>query len=85
MIHIDIYVPAIGDSFEFRCDENVPVYCICKDIYEILVRKSGESADEEALSCAPFWLCDADRHNILSMEKSLHEENIMNGGKMIFL
>lgn len=75
LIYIDIYVAALDDTFEFKCDENAAADLICKDVYEALTGKSGSG----------FWLCDVKRQRILSGEKSLREQMIIHGSRLMLL
>ena len=85
MIYIDIYVPAMNESFEFRCDENADLYSVCRDVHDILISKNGEKSGQDPSKYLEFWLCDVKRRCILSHEKSLKEQNIINGSRLIFL
>lgn len=75
MICIDIYVAALDDTFEFKCDEDAAADLICQDVYEALTGETGSG----------FWLCDVKRQCILSGEKSLREQMIIHGSRLMML
>ena len=83
MIHIDIYVPALDESFEFRCDEEAPVAEVCRDIRDFLMYRSG--VREPSAQVDGFWLCDIRGQQILSGAESLKDQRIIQGSRMIFL
>lgn len=67
MIHIDIYVPLLDESFEFRCDEEAPVSGILKDVYDVLTfklrireslweGKEGDKEKEEEILPPTEWM-----------------------------
>lgn len=89
MIHIDIYVPSMGESFEFCCDETVPVYEIRRDIYSLLSAKAGadltKEAPDESSDRTKLWLCDMEGRCVLSPDRSLTDQNIRHGSRLILL
>ena len=85
MIHIDIYVPSMGESFEFCCDETVPVYEIRRDIYGLLSAKAGADLTQEPSDRPKLWLCDVEGRCVLSQDRSLSDQNIRHGSRLILL
>lgn len=83
VIHIDIYVPALDESFEFRCDEEAPVSDVCRDISDYLMYRSG--AREPSREVDGFWLCDIRGRQVLSADRSLKEQRVIQGSRMIYL
>ncbi len=85
MINVDIYVAMTEEMVEFWCDETVPVYYICQDVYHAMTqdkeKKTGEIQPEEE----KFWLCDLDNQRILSEEKSLKEQGVVYGSRLFLV
>ncbi|MBQ9157572.1 MAG: hypothetical protein IJ137_12445 [Eubacterium sp.] len=85
MIYLDIYVAAADESLEFRCDEKAPIASVCRDIYHTLTRRYGGEADRESDAFTQFWLCDPASGRVLMEDRSLMEEQVMNGSRLLFL
>ncbi len=82
MILVDIYIPAIDDTYDFMLDENACVEQIKEEIYEILSKKMKESKAENG---KVFSLWDADRRYMLKDKETLYESGITDGMRMIYV
>ena len=83
MIHIDIYVPALNETFEFKCDEEAFVADVSRDIADFVMYRSGIRSPAQDIS--GFWLCHIRGRQILSGTQSLKDQGVEQGSKMIFL
>lgn len=82
MILVDIYVPALDDSFQFELEEQIPIQDILSQIIQILTVKTKNSLRE---GDAPFLLCNPKKQEILSKEKSLRECGIEDGTRLLLV
>lgn len=85
MIHIDVFVPALDETFELRCDENVPISVIMDELYHLLMRKNGREPDKDQTKQNGFWFCHVDKRRILSGDKCFREQSIVHGDTLMFI
>lgn len=82
MILVDIYIPSLGETYDFRLDETAKVMSIVREISEMLCTKNksvlNKSADE-------LMLCSMDSGQILGGDTTLWENNIINGSKLLMV
>lgn len=82
MVLVDIYIPAIDDTYDFMLDENACTEQIKEEIYEILSKKMQESKDENGKAFS-LWIADA--RWMLKDEKTLYESGVTDGTRMIYV
>ena len=82
MVLVDIYIPAIDDTYDFMLDENACIEQIKEEIYEILSKKMQESKDENGKAFS-LWIADA--RCMLKGEKTLYESGVTDGTRMIYV
>lgn len=82
MIIVDLYVPAINQTFDFQMDENVTVRQLTDEIVEMLQRKITGRIYEPDRS---FSLCSYELKGVLPADKTLHECGITNGSKLLIV
>ena len=82
MVLVDIYIPAIDDTYDFMLDENACIEQIKEEIYEILSKKMQESKDENGKAFS-LWIADA--RCMLKDEKTLYESGVTDGTTMSYV
>ena len=81
MIMVDIYIPEIGQVYDFEMDEEKTVGTVQKEIMELIAEKEKLSVPEET-SMMLYALQNAE---ILSNHRTLKEQGIQSGDKLILL
>lgn len=82
MILVDIYIPSLDETFDFRLNETSTVEQIIKEIKEILTKRIKESNNDNQKD---FILCSIEQEEQLSNDKTLSECRIKNGSRLIFV
>lgn len=82
MILVDIYVPSIGQTYDFNLDENVQIQVIIEEIAEMVVRKERTNLVGES---GKLILCDRLNKSTLPKNKSLRECGIGSGSSMLLV
>ena len=82
MILTDVYVPAMNAVYDFQLDENTPVHMLIDEIVEILLRKSGGSAEGKDTD---FVLCGQEKGIIFDGNKTLTDYQIKNGSRLMIV
>ena len=80
MIMVDIYMPAIDESFDFSVDENADLDAVILEVSEIIARKT-----KSELAGDGFVLYYVDRKSPLSQEKTLYESGVRDGDRLILV
>ena len=81
MILLDLYVPALDDSFDIQVDEQTPVGLITDEIAEMLQKK----VRAEQVEGQKYSLCLADQGLILPEDRTLAECGVKNGNRLIIV
>ena len=82
MILVDIYVPSLNESYDFRLDESVSIDSLTKEIREML-EKMNKSQGEGGRG--DFLLCSYEYQSILPKQKTLSECGIHNGSRLLLV
>ena len=82
MILVELFVPAMDESFDFMLDENALVEQAIGEIDEMLSKKMKQTATD---SNSQFMLCLLDQKKILSRFNTLAEAGIRDGSKIMLL
>lgn len=82
MILVDVYIPAVDDSYDFRLDEDVAVENIIAEISEITVRKMKSS---ETGQRTDFALYSLEQKRALEKNRSLYSNGIRDGSRLMLL
>ena len=82
MILAEIYIPAVDGNYDFMLDENVPVTQVMEEISEMIAKKVKEKKPERI---EDFVLYSVDTNALLDPAKSLYQNGILDGSKMIFV
>ncbi len=82
MILVDIYVPAVGNVYDFQLDEDERIAVIAEEIGELVGQKEHSRIVGDIGS---LMLCSSDLKKILSKDMTLAEEGIQNGHSLILV
>lgn len=82
MILVDIYIPSLGDTFDFRIDETAKLTNVVQEISEMLTIKYKSSLNKKP---EEFMLCSIADCRILNNDTTLWENNITNGSKLLMV
>lgn len=79
MILVDVYVPAVEQTYDFRLEENCCPDMIISEIREMVEQKEQMLSDEQE-RCLLF---DADLQCMLSCERTLAQSGVTDGHLLI--
>lgn len=82
MILVDIYVPSIDNTFDFRVDETASVENIIHEVSEMLCKKYRNSLNKNAND---FVLCSYETEAVMPNNSTLTMHGIKNGSKLILV
>ncbi len=82
MILLDIYIPSLGMTYDFRIDENVRIINVLQEISEMLTNKYKSTLNKPA---EEFMLCSITDGRVLNSNKTLAENKITNGCKLLMV
>lgn len=82
MILVDIYVPAVGNIYDFQLDENEKVSTIIDEIGELIGQKEHCRIIGEI---DRLMLCFQEKNRILSKNMTLSASGIKNGDSLILV
>jgi hypothetical protein len=82
VILVDIYVPSVGNIYDFQLDENEKISAIIEEIMELISQKEHCNliGDGDKL-----MLCSKDNKSILPNESTLNRENIKTGNRLLLV
>lgn len=84
MIMVDIYMPAIDESFDFMIDENADLDVVVLEVSEMIARKTGSELKPESDGDG-FVLYYMDRRVPLMSDKTLYESGVRDGDRLILV
>lgn len=82
MILVDIYVPSIGNTYDFQLDEEVPVGNVIEEISEMIGQKEHCQIVGDMTK---LMLCTAKDKQILYRDYTLAECHIVTGDSLILV
>ncbi len=82
MIDIDVFVAGVRKWYEFQCDDTKKSGEIAEKICEIVQKKEGIDSECDKKN---IWLCSIEQQRVLDGSRSLKEENIINGMRLILV
>lgn len=82
MVLVDIYVPAVDKTYDFRLEENAPVRVIVDEIVEMIGQKEHTQV---AGDVAKLLLCDRAHEVVLPREATLRACRISNGSSLLLV
>jgi len=80
MILVDVYVPSLNETFDFKVDENAEVASVIKEMAEML---SKEVREEFAENEKGYMLCSCEQGRALQNCDTLKGCGIGNGSKLL--
>ncbi len=82
MILVDIYVPSIGNTYDFQLDEEVPVGNVVEEISEMIGQKEHCQIVGDMTK---LMLCAGKNKQILHKDYTLAECHIVTGDSLILV
>lgn len=82
MILVDVYVPALNRTFDFKLDENAEIRSVKEDMVKILCDEIGEDGEGRG---AGFALCSYEQGRVLKDGSTLRECGVGNGSRLLIL
>lgn len=82
MILVDIYIPAVDETYDFMLDENVETEKIIDEITEMISKKM-KSASTENIS--EFLLYSMASERMLERRKTLYQNGVQDGTKLMLV
>lgn len=79
MILVDVYIPSLDETFDFRIDETAKITNVVQEISEMMCKKYKTELNEKAEN---FFLCSAEQGKVLEGETTLEENDIVNGCRL---
>ena len=82
MILVDIYVPAIGNTYDFQLDEEERIGTIIEEVAELVGQKEHCRV---AGDIGGLMLCSREKQEILPRHFTLAEAGVRNGNSLLLL
>ena len=82
MILVDIYTPAVDQSYDFMLDENADLDAVILEVSEMIAKRTGS---ERPGNPGDFLLYSAVTKAPLSLGKTLYESGVRDGEKLILV
>jgi hypothetical protein len=82
VILVDIYVPSVGNVYDFQLDENEKISTIVEEIGELISQKEHCTLIGDI---SKLMLCSRDSKRILSGEMSLYQSGIKTGNSLLLV
>lgn len=82
MIIVNIYVPLIDRNYEFKLNEDVPVYWIIEEISALICQKEQFELQNDSRQ---FMLYKLECKQTLSLSLSLYENDVKTGDTLILV
>ena len=82
MILVDIYIPSLGETHDFRLDENTKISSLVQEISEMLTVRYKTSINKKP---EEFMLCAVAEEKMLNSNTTLAQNGITNGCKLLML
>lgn len=82
MILVDIYVPAVGNLYDFQLEENEKICTIIEEIGELVGQKEH---CQVVGNIEELMLCSREKHLILSKNSTLAQSGIRTGNSLILV
>lgn len=79
MILVDVSIPSLDETFNFRIDESAKIINIVQEISEMMCKKYKTVLNEKAEN---FMLCSVEKGEILDGYSTLEENKIKNGSHL---
>lgn len=82
MILVDIYIPSLDETYNFRVDEMAKITNIVQEISEMMCKKY-----KTELNYPPenFYLCSDEKGMVLDENTTLAENQVVNGSRLFIV
>jgi hypothetical protein len=82
MILVDVYIPAVDESFDFALDENTLIEKVILEIIEMIAKKMKGSTER----CAEdFFLYSIDKKEKLEKLSTLYASGVIDGSRLMLV
>lgn len=82
MILVDIYIPAVDETYDFMLEENVETDKIIDEITEMITKKMKGGSTEHT---SEFLLYSMATERMLERRKSLQQNGVQDGTKLMLV
>lgn len=82
MLHVDVYIPAISQNYEFSLNEHSRVEVLIDEMAAIISQKEQKQWTGEISS---LILCNRSNQHMLPMAKTLYQCKVRPGSQLILL
>lgn len=82
MILVDVYIPSLDETLDFRIDETAKVVNVVQEISEMMCKKYKTDLNRQS---EEFFLCSAEHGIILNGDSTLEENGIINGCRLFMV
>ena len=82
MILVDVYVPAVGNTYDFQLEENEKISTIIEEVAELIGQKEHSQI---VGNMNEFMLCSRERNTILAKSLTLSDQGICTGSSLILV
>ena len=82
MILVDIYVPSVDKTYDFQLNEQIPVSMVIEEISEMIGQKEHAALKGNV---ADLTLCSYVSRTVLNREKTLEQEGIITGNRLLLV
>lgn len=82
MILVDIYSPAVDQTYDFMLDENASLNAVMLEITEMIAKKTGSDVPTDA---GAFILYHVERGVPMQTDKTLFENGVRDGDRLLLV
>lgn len=82
MVNVDVYVPSLDETPDFKLDENAPVSQLLDEMTEILAKRAKEDAGADLKG---FLLCIPREKRVLPAHLTLQQCGVKNGDRLMLI
>lgn len=82
MILVEVYIPSLDETFDFRIEETAKVVNVVQEISEMMCKKYKTELNQKS---AEFILCSAEQGRILNGDSTLEDNGIVNGCRLFMV
>lgn len=82
MILVDVYIPSLDETYNFRVDEMATVTNVVQEISEMMCKKFKTQLNYPANN---FYLCSDEMATVLEEHTTLAENGIHNGSRLFIV
>lgn len=82
MILVEVYIPSLDETFDFRIDETAKVVNVVQEISEMMCKKYKTELNRKS---EEFFLCSAEQRVILNGDSTLEDNGVVNGCRLFMV